>query len=181
MSEDRTGSEPGQESPASSDSRNQKSITFIEAFLLPEDQNRLWLAGSIPGSKGVRPVGLYSLERLRKLPDNERHHISAGLYGPSTMADGGRAEVDIQAVPFVVFDDIGRKVEAPEGSIPISTGIEIDISVFDGLPRPSWVMETSAGRHQYGFHFEPALPPGLARQLLAALKRHPLLGPGLHS
>jgi KaiC/GvpD/RAD55 family RecA-like ATPase len=177
MSEDRTSDSRQQGGGDSTDSRNQRSVNFINAFLSEEDAARLWLAGSVPGLRTVRPVGMYTEEKLRKLPVNERHHIAAGLY---KVADS-RADINIETVPFVVFDDIGRKVAAPDGATPITHGIEIDMSVFDHLPEPSWKTETSAGRFQYGFHFNPPLPPDIARKVLAALKQHPLLGKGIHS
>lgn len=177
MDEDRTSDSASQEGGDSTDSRNQRSIDFINVFLTPEDAAKLWLAGSVPGLRTVRPVGMYTEEKLRRLPANERHHIAAGLYKPSATRD----DANIESVPFIAFDDIGRKVAAPDGTTPITHGIEIDISAFDNLPEPSWKTETSAGRLQYGFHFDPPLPPAIARKVLAALKRHPILGKGVHS
>jgi hypothetical protein len=177
MSEDRTSDSASQGGGDSTDSRNQRSVNFINAFLSEADAAKLWLAGSVPGLRTVRPVGMYTEEKLRKLPANERHHIAAGLYRTADNRD----DANIESVPFLAFDDIGRKVAAPDGTTPITHGIEIDISAFDALPEPSWKTETSAGRLQYGFHFDPPLPPAIARKVLAALKRHPILGKGVHS
>jgi AAA domain/Primase C terminal 2 (PriCT-2) len=170
MSEDKTAGPSGQ-------APNQASIDFLDLFI-PSSKERLFLAGSIPGSTTVRKVGYYSDERMLALPDNERHHVTAATY-PAGLAE--RDEDLALSVPFIILDDIGKIVPEIEGATPISQGIQVDEDVFMFLPEPTWKMETSAGRFQYGYHFTPSLTLVMARRIHAALKRHPVLGKGLHS
>jgi hypothetical protein len=179
MPEDRT-SGPSEQEPA-----NQKSIDFLDAFI-PSSKERLFLAGSIPGSKELRVVGYYSDESMLALPDNERHHVTAATYPKEPRVVGyysdgyRRSDALITSVPFLVFDDIGKPVPRQEGTTPIQH-IRIDEDVFMFLPDPSWRMETSSGCYQYGYHFRPSLAPKTARKVLAALKRDLVLRRGLHS
>jgi putative DNA primase/helicase len=186
MSEDRTPENP----PQVADSRNQKSVEFVELLVLETDFHKIFIAGSVPGSGTLKGGMRYTETRLRNFPDNERHHLSAGLY-PKSVPDPtvavvqdkkkkGRADKDAEAFFAIVFDDVGRKIVAPEGTTPISKGIEIDVSAFDGVAEPSWVMETTRGNFQYGFHFDPPLPPDKAGSLHGQLDKT-IFGPGLHS
>jgi hypothetical protein len=145
-------------------------------FVFRDRKEETFLAGSIPGDKAVRKVGYYSDAKLRALADNERHHVSSGIY-PLNLPS--RDESKIVAVPCIVFDDVGKI--PPSGTIPINGNVEIDELEFAFLPEPTWRTETSLGCYQYGYGFEPMLPPAIARLLHAKLKLHPILGKGLHS
>ena len=172
MPQDKTGSPTGQQPPA-----NQISVTFLNRFV-PSSKERLFLAGSFPGQPRLRVVGYYSDARLAALADNERHHVTAAMYpeGP-----GGRRDAMATAVWAIVFDDVGKVVPAQEGTVPISKGIEIDEDEFLFRPEPSWRIETSRGCYQYGYHLSPSPTPRVAKRILAALKKDPVLGRGLHS
>jgi len=174
VNEDKSTGSPPQEPPSSS---NQRSVDFLDAFG-GFDVHGLFLAGSIPGDKGLVVIGHYTEEALRKLPDNQRHHVTAATY-PLGLTN--RDDDRIESVPFIVFDDIGKKVTAAPGTTSITDGIEIDEDAFDMVAEPSWKTETRRDRYQFGYHFDPVLTPDQARFIYKALKRHPIFGPGLHA
>ena len=160
MADNRSGSPTGQ-----LPHDNELSVAFLKT-MIPSSRERLFLAGSVAGQKRLRTVGYYTDDKLRALPDNERHHVTAATYPPEL---GERNDSKALSVPFVVFDDIGRIIEAPDGTTSISQGIEIDESAFAEVLEPTWKIETSSGRFQYGYHFVPSLMPIQARKVHAAL------------
>lgn len=92
------------------------------------------------------------------------HYVCVGILKPGSTQ---RIDDNVEAVTGVVFDDVGV-VGQPD--------TKLDIEWFKDKPEPTFIVETSAGNHQFFFVFDGPIDPNDYRAFVSDLKKTPAAG-----